>query len=173
MDRLRQAFCTVFLLGASLISTGNATAAGCFPAPCFPNQTAEVGYGLPTEQLIGFFGDGGGTNTFDVNLVDDVTAVKLLIGIINPPAPAGGPGVVDSIVFRDEGGVIATFLNPEDGDLYSLPSLLAGVYQVDFIGNAAGNYSAAISAVPIPAAAVLFGSALLGFVGFATRRRVS
>lgn len=42
-------------------------------------------------------------------------------------------------------------------------------------GKTSGTYSGTISAtaVPIPAASILFGSALLAFAGFATRRRVS
>ena len=48
--------------------------------------------------------------------------------------------------------------------------LRVGIH-VGSIGD--NDYSESLVAVPIPTAAVLFGSALLGFAGFATRRRLS
>ena len=48
-----------------------------------------------------------------------------------------------------------------------------GVYSMIINGVSTGNaaYELTVSAVPIPAAALLFGSAFLGFVGFSARRK--
>lgn len=54
-----------------------------------------------------------------------------------------------------------------------LKNLLAGTYTVVLNSDMVGGYSVAVSAVPVPAAALLFGSALLGFAGFSARRKVS
>lgn len=54
-----------------------------------------------------------------------------------------------------------------------LKNLLAGTYTVVLNSDMVGGYTVAVSAVPVPAAALLFGSALLGFAGFSARRKVS
>ncbi|MCG8015847.1 MAG: VPLPA-CTERM sorting domain-containing protein [Candidatus Thiodiazotropha sp. 'RUGA'] len=57
-----------------------------------------------------------------------------------------------------------------------LSDLAIGVYTLQFVGSADGVFGAAydvtVSAVPLPAAAWLFGTALLGFVAFSARRTV-
>lgn len=51
--------------------------------------------------------------------------------------------------------------------------LVSGVkYFVGITGPSKGGYGGSISAVPLPAAAWLFGSALLGFMGWSNRRKV-
>ncbi|MES9940616.1 MAG: VPLPA-CTERM sorting domain-containing protein [Candidatus Thiodiazotropha sp. 6PLUC2] len=75
---------------------------------------------------------------------------------------------------------IALFSTGLDGDLtsttFTLAGLSAGLYTLRFIGDASGVFGAAydvtVSAVPLPAAAWLFGSALIGFVAFSARRSV-
>ena len=55
-------------------------------------------------------------------------------------------------------------------------SLVAGDYIFTFSGfaldSASADYDLTMSAVPLPAAAWLFGSALLGFVSYSRRRKV-
>ncbi|MEW8321975.1 MAG: VPLPA-CTERM sorting domain-containing protein [Candidatus Thiodiazotropha taylori] len=57
-----------------------------------------------------------------------------------------------------------------------LSNLAAGVYTLQFVGDADGIFGAAynvtVSAVPLPAAAWLFGTALIGFVAYSARRTV-
>ncbi len=59
---------------------------------------------------------------------------------------------------------------------FILSGLSAGTYTLQFTGDAegvfGGAYDVTVSAVPLPAAAWLFGSALLGFVTFSARRNV-
>ncbi|MET0028743.1 MAG: hypothetical protein ABW101_14035, partial [Candidatus Thiodiazotropha sp.] len=59
---------------------------------------------------------------------------------------------------------------------FVLSGLSAGTYTLQFVGNAdgamGGAYDVTVSAVPLPAAAWLFGSALLGFVTYSARRSV-
>ncbi len=59
---------------------------------------------------------------------------------------------------------------------FVLSGLSAGTYTLQFTGNAdgvfGGAYDVTVSAVPLPAAAWLFGSALLGFVTYSARRNV-
>ncbi|MES9851872.1 MAG: VPLPA-CTERM sorting domain-containing protein [Candidatus Thiodiazotropha sp. L084R] len=61
-------------------------------------------------------------------------------------------------------------------DTFTLAGLTAGLYTLVFVGDANGVFVAANdvygSAVPLPAAAWLLGSALLGFVVFSSRRKV-
>lgn len=56
------------------------------------------------------------------------------------------------------------------GDVFSY-SLGAGTYTLTVRPNAKAD-DILISAVPLPGAAILFGSALLGFFGFSHRRKV-
>ena len=60
--------------------------------------------------------------------------------------------------------------------LVPLPGLAVGVYTLRFVGNADGVFGAAhdvtVSAVPLPAAAWLFGATLLGYAAFSARRSV-
>lgn len=53
----------------------------------------------------------------------------------------------------------------------SFSSLLAGSYFLDIYGDSGLGYSGSVSAVPLPAAAWLFGSAAIGLLGFARRRK--
>jgi hypothetical protein len=59
---------------------------------------------------------------------------------------------------------------------FVLPGLSAGTYTLQFTGDAdgvfGGAYDVTVSAVPLPTAAWLFGSALLGFVTYSARRNV-
>ncbi len=82
-----------------------------------------------------------------------------------------------------------TVLDPLNTELFStgvsgnlvdahfvLPGLSSGTYTLQFAGSAdgamGGAYDVKVSAVPLPAAAWLFGSALLGFVTYSARRSV-
>lgn len=75
---------------------------------------------------------------------------------------------------------IALFSTGIGGDLtsatFTLAGLSAGLYTLEFFGDANGvfgvAYDVTASSVPLPAAAWLFGSALIGFVAFSARRSV-
>lgn len=60
--------------------------------------------------------------------------------------------------------------------VFTFGLLPAGAYTFNIAGNVAGTgggaYQLGLNAVPLPAAAWLFGSALLGFVGYSARRKV-
>jgi hypothetical protein len=79
-----------------------------------------------------------------------------------------------------DGASNALFSTGIGGDLvnatFTLSGLAAGLYTLQFVGDANGAIGAAydvtVSAVPLPAAAWLFGTALIGFVTFSARRSV-
>jgi hypothetical protein len=79
-----------------------------------------------------------------------------------------------------DGASNALFSTGIGGDLvnatFTLSGLAAGLYTLQFVGNANGAIGAAydvtVSSVPLPAAAWLFGTALIGFVTFSARRSV-
>ncbi|MEW8625376.1 MAG: VPLPA-CTERM sorting domain-containing protein [Candidatus Thiodiazotropha sp.] len=58
----------------------------------------------------------------------------------------------------------------------ALSNLAAGVYTLPFIGDADGifgaTYDVTVSAIPLPAAAWLLGTALIGFAAYSARRTV-
>lgn len=54
---------------------------------------------------------------------------------------------------------------------FTINNLLAGTYLLQ-IDSSSKDVNGQISAVPVPAAALLFGTALLGFAGFSARRKV-
>lgn len=70
-------------------------------------------------------------------------------------------------------GTDVSFVGSENEFTWSVGSLEAGNYNLDLFSllNVQGSGTIQISAVPIPAAAILFGTALAGFAGFSARRK--
>lgn len=105
-------------------------------------------------------GDGGSVN---YALYNATGATKL-----NPSNPTGGlgrPVTSFSLVDTNDGIPPSMKLSLLDGVKY--------VLQVSFNGlGAISEVGAPISSVPLPGAALLFGTALLGFMGFSNRRKV-
>jgi hypothetical protein len=75
-----------------------------------------------------------------------------------------GDALATQLAVISNGGITSTIL-------MSYSNLLAGSYFLDIYGDAGMSYSASVSAVPLPAAAWLFGSAAMGLLGFARRRK--
>ncbi len=90
---------------------------------------------------------------------------------------AGGNAVSTQVLVSDANGVpLGDPLNDPPKSVYLETVLGAGDYYIalagDSIGNNGGGYTMLVSEVPLPAAAILFGSALFGFSMFSTRRKV-
>ena len=66
-----------------------------------------------------------------------------------------------------------SFAGADDQTIWNAGLLSAGTYglEVFSVFDAYGRGNITISAVPIPAAAILFGTALVGFAGFSARRK--
>ena len=88
-------------------------------------------------------------------------------GIQNIPTVTALLSNTDGIVWTD------TWEIPFNGGLYELSLAgLSGEYTLAFATQADGGLvDIDIAAVPIPAAAILFGTALAGFAGFSARRK--
>ncbi|MDD5581102.1 MAG: hypothetical protein PHY16_17760 [Methylobacter sp.] len=87
------------------------------------------------------------------------------------------PGEVASISFKSfEFSPFLTIdgFTASSGGAYSLTNLGPGLYNFLVSGTASGigggQYGVGVSAVPLPAAVWLFGSAMLGFLSLAKRR---
>lgn len=136
-----------------------------------------------------------------VGLISGANAATMLINHSDPleaTLAKGGQTVLPSaydFTYVD-GGLVSIKLtddNPNDdvatvslrntGGSYIVQGLILALDQVVSYSLAAGNYTLElvsgaradtfeISAVPLPGAALLFGSALMGFLGFSNRRKV-
>jgi hypothetical protein len=102
--------------------------------------------------------DTGEVNPYNVAnaiaLLDNITHVDLLDGSNNI---VGGADAVYSLANFGQLSTLTSFVNFSVGTL-----LLPGAYTLKIYGDDGAAYSGTISAVPLPAAAWLFGSALLG-----------
>jgi len=88
------------------------------------------------------------------NDADPMSFSATLMGVAGASA---GPSTVGEIVF-------------------ALHDLAVGVYTLRLEGydvTGAGSWSGRITTVPVPAALLLFGSALIGFAGLSTRRKAA
>ena len=109
-------------------------------------------------------------------------------------ASAGQQGLLDTVGYSFDEGTFAasgnfvavltkigdplfgqdvSFAGSENEFTWSVGSLSVGDYNLDIFSllDVQGSGTVQISAVPIPAAAILFGTALAGFAGFSARRK--
>jgi len=142
----------------------------------YVGEVNAVGYDLWNVNLLGPAGLTVDITTSqdigEINPVDVGTAVATLLNISRVELLDAGNNVV--------GGANASYSLTTFGSLSTLTStvsfavntlLLPGIYTLKVIGDAGSAYSGTVSAVPLPGAALLFGSALLG-VG-ALRRKLA
>jgi hypothetical protein len=151
---------------------------------------------VPLDSLVAGSGDAGsiarvvkdGFSDYYSCALDGVTTTiashflffKPDVGSYPVPVPASGPGERSTQADGFFGG------SGSFGKGSPAPSGSGLSHFADYFGRVTGirvpgepqnrlsdPYAGTVSAVPLPAAAVLFGSALLGFVSFATRRRIS
>jgi hypothetical protein len=121
----------------------------------FTNNQADV-----TLSLADTLNDG---NTVNYTLYNATGDTKF-----NPANPTGGlgrPVQAFSLTDTNDGVAPSMKLSLLDGVDYLLRISLNGPGALTAIG-------APVSAVPLPGAALLFGTALLGFLGFSNRRKV-
>ena len=108
---------------------------------------------------------------FDVDVANDLTTTNWSIAYVDDPS-LGGPLTVE--LFDQFGASVYGLQQAGLGDSplqFTWSNLLAGDYTLKLTTNNAFA-NGTVSAVPVPAAALLFGTALLGFAGFSTRRKV-
>jgi hypothetical protein len=112
--------------------------------------------------------DTGVINPQDVGtaiaMLDNITHVDLLDSSNNI---VGGANAVYSLANFGELSTLTSFVNFSVGTL-----LLPGAYTLKIYGDDGAAYSGTISAVPLPAAAWLFGSALLGLGALRRKQKV-
>lgn len=158
-----------------------------FASTYYDNVTTSfnlgVGAGLQ-ENYVGVV-NAGGIDTWTINLMGpagltvDITTSQDT-GVINPQDVGTAIAMLDNITRVDlldssnnvVGGANAVYSLANFGSLSTLTSfvnfsvgtlLMPGTYYLKISGDDGAAYSGTISAVPLPAAAWLFGSALLGF----------
>ncbi|MEW8337308.1 MAG: hypothetical protein AB2558_00835 [Candidatus Thiodiazotropha sp.] len=111
------------------------------------------------------------TGTFTL-LADSPISVSL---VDNEIGSTFGPILDVSSFTVTSGGFTATF-DDLTSHVFSLGNLVADTYTLTFNGTSNGFagavYDVTVSAVPVPAAVWLFGSALVGFATFSARRSV-
>ncbi|WP_432472301.1 hypothetical protein [Amphritea sp. HPY] len=84
------------------------------------------------------------------------------------------PATFSASIFDSLNQLVGTVAPTSDSPVsLVLRNLVADTYRVVMNTDVDGGYTFAVSTVPVPAAALLFGSALLGFAGFSARRKVS
>ena len=115
-----------------------------------------------------FYGEGTSDSTFVINVTEDKLTTTILKFSAVPDAPltvtlTGAGGSETLIAVAELGGYDA---------VYKVMGLVQGTYSL-VVSGATNQLVGNVSAVPVPAAALLFGSALLGFAGFSARRKVS
>ena len=128
--------------------------------------------------------DGSGLDFIDLATVTDANNALVAAYIANPifnDDPALTVGITISTFtwiytpFRASGGQIKihSILNTADADARLFSVLNIGSYYdtTDIAGEVYADWQK-VSAVPIPAAAWLFGSGLLGLIGIARRKKV-
>ncbi len=107
------------------------------------------------------------TNTITTSFrLNEIASGGFTLGIFSDPLETLNP-----VDWTELGSINGTDVLTLSGLDLNTPYYMAVSWTTVF-GKPAG-YAARIKAVPLPTAAVLFGSALLGFAGFATRRRIS
>jgi hypothetical protein len=144
----------------AIVGSGNVLAANVF-------HTLNLGEPETYSHVLdaGAFTD---TGSFSLDAVTNVN-----VSIIDTEVE----GVLDvsSFSIRGSAGVIDTFTDLTS-TVFSLGSLGVGVYSLTFEGIAIGSlgatYDVTVNSVPLPAAAWLFGMALIGFTAFSARRSV-
>jgi len=106
--------------------------------------------------------------TFDVTVLTQLTTTDWLIYFVD-----NGTGLDVELFDNTATNLLRSASATNGGSPFSFQwnNLLAGDYKLK-LTTGFPYASAEVSAVPVPAAALLFGTALLGFAGFSTRRKV-
>ena len=177
--KLRNLVATAALAGAMLAPTAS-MATSITPGtdlllPVGPgNQISFAGY---LDDVIGGLGYGA------VSFVLDGTAGKTVGSAVSISAPCSLYNIqVNLFEDTDENDMwdvgtdllIATGspVTPLSSTVTAFNLVSGTKYFLGITGTARAAYAGEISAVPLPAAAWLFGSALLGFMGWSNRRKV-
>jgi hypothetical protein len=167
------------MLGAlALISTGNVMAAIDWSHTQILGETETYDHlNLPGRDYSGSFSD---TGTFTLDSAGSVS-VSIVDSQLAQDAPEGvvyNLNISDFAV-KDSNGY-TLWSTGVGGDLinavFTINGLVAGSYELVFDGLASGDwggsYNVTVSSVPLPAAAWLFGTAIIGFAAFSARRSV-
>lgn len=175
---------TLIAVGALALAATQASA-----ATYYDNLTTSFNLGVGAGKQENYVGvvNQGGVDTWTINLLRpagltvDITTSQDT-GVINPQDVSTAISMLDNVT-RVElwdssnsvvGGANATYSLTNFGSLSTLTSfvnfsvnslLTPGTYFLKVFGDDGAAYSGTISAVPLPGAALLFGSALLGMAG--------
>lgn len=173
MDKLRNIAGCLLVMTMAIASSQSQAAPITLLEPSFTLAMGERANFGRSDIPNGSFTDYWGFSLVDVDnaLVTKLTLSGVTSGMkVFLDTDESDGGVLDTDDFLLVGQV------PSTGVL-SLSGLITGAqYIIEVAGNSFRKprmYAGEVAAVPLPAAAVLFGSALLGFAGFATRHRIS
>lgn len=126
---------------------------------------------------------GGGAGGFEVELTNPAFGIGMYFGGLQPIAQFGSTilelldtsgNAIDSFIVQDEVGVSAfglLFFGVTSSTL--IKSFNVTIGDSDFVWFDDVQYGLAPNPIPVPAAVWLFGSALIGLVGFSKRRKTA
>ncbi len=186
MMSIKHTLAAAAVAAAGIFGASTATADTVFP------DTVDVGYGLPIAEAVyfpaGVVNQNNG-NTIQMNVVGTPTHVNfsfescdlVLGGVIieGCEATASSTASVPTVtaILEQAGSVVwtDTWEIPFNGGNFDVALAgLSGAYSLTLATGADGGIlDIDIQAVPIPAAAILFGTALAGFAGFSARRKAA
>lgn len=127
-------------------------------------------YTLPGA-LIPVPGYGPISESFQFTLDADVTGVEIAVNGGDPMSPVNMASLSLSQISPSASTLLASVPSPM-GSVFTVAAA-PGLYEVVFNGFAPewlGEFSVQVTAVPLPAAFWMFGSALMGLFAFARRR---
>lgn len=137
---------------------------------------------LPTADFTIFTPNNGGLTYYELIASVDTLASFTLEGA-NPPATvtykiyADSDAAIGSATIGGPALITATGVSSVNPDYFFQYLMSAGAYVLEIfnpnsVGGAGKGTFTEVSAVPLPGAIWLFASALLGFFGFSSRRKV-
>jgi len=162
ITKLRNVVAGFVLVAASAIAS--AATVQISPDPFVLDYTN----GSPLELSVDNFPDPIGSATIDLTVAQDLTTTIWEFTFDDDAAE------VLQVMLIDDSSLTAVFdsgvVSPSPLG-FTINNLLAGEYTLTIFTDSE-DVNGSISAVPVPAAALLFGTALLGFAGFSARRKV-
>ena len=133
-----------------------------------PGPILIIGYDTPVSaasaQIWDIDAATGGTNGYEAWMITAHDATGGVIDTINSPI-----GISENLTQSLNAKPWTWAFNHASNDIHSIEIAFVGT--ADKVGLAFDNFSPATAVIPVPAAAWLFGSGLIGLIGIARRKK--